>query len=235
MNASAFPHRVCTDCNNGRVIATGSAVRSGVRERKRIATRNAIQRAVLTLALERGFDRVTVEEISQAAGVSPRTFFNYFPTKEAAVIGDVPEMPGEDAIARFVEAGPEESMLDGIRDLLLATVDQEPNPDGADIESLRRMLLREHPYLFTLRLAGMKQLEQELVTVVKRRLTRDDPQLARDPARLHSRARLVTFVAFAGIRHAWTCWAETGGRGALADRLMDSFGELHELVRAEGA
>jgi hypothetical protein len=45
----------------------------------------------------------------------------------------------------------------------------------------------------------------------------------------------VTFVAFAGIRHAWSCWAETGGRGALADRLTDSFAELRELVRNEGA
>lgn len=205
--------------------------RGGIRERKRIATRTAIQRAVLTLALDRGFDGVTVEEISHAAGVSPRTFFNYFPTKEAAVLGDVPQMPEEEAIERFVEAGPEQPIMDGMRDLLVSTVDQEPNPDGADIEALRHRLLREHPYLFTLRMASMKQLELELVSVVERRLTRDDSVLADDAERLHSRARLVTYVAFAGIRHAWSCWAETGGRGALADRLVDSFGELRELAR----
>jgi AcrR family transcriptional regulator len=205
--------------------------RGGVRERKRIATRTAIQRAVLTLALDRGFDGVTVEEIRHAAGVSPRTFFNYFPTKEAAVLGDVPQMPDEEAIERFVEAGPGQPILDGMRDLLVSTVDQEPNPDGADIEALRHRLLREHPYLFTLRMASMKQLELELVSVVERRLTRDDAVLAGDSERLHSRARLVTYVAFAGIRHAWSCWAETGGRGALADRLVDSFGELRELAR----
>ncbi|HVX09448.1 TetR/AcrR family transcriptional regulator [Humibacter sp.] len=216
------------------MIATGSEAQSGVRERKRIATRNAIQRAVLTLALDRGYDGVTVEEISHAAGVSPRTFFNYFPTKEAAVIGDLPELPDAESVDRFVAAGPGESMLDGIRDLLLTTVDQEPNPDGADLEGLRRTLLREYPYLFTLRMASMKQLEFDLVSVVERRLRREDPLLADDPERLHSRARLVTFVAFAAIRHAWSCWAETGGHGALADRLIDSFAELRELVRNEG-
>jgi AcrR family transcriptional regulator len=86
------------------VIATASDAATGelnplvgMRERKRRATRNSIQRAVLVLALERGFDRVTVEEISQAAEVSPRTFFNYFSTKEAAVIGDVPTMPTGEA------------------------------------------------------------------------------------------------------------------------------------------
>lgn len=224
--------RVCTHCNNETVIATTSPA-VGVRERKRIATRNAIELAVLTLALERGYAGVTVEEVSHAAGVSPRTFFNYFPTKEAAVIGDVPELPGDDEIERFVTAGPDESILDGIRDLLISTADLEPNPDGADIETLRRELLREHPYLFTLRMASMKQFEAELVTVVERRLVRDDPRVAEDAEHLHSRARLVTFVAFAGIRHAWSCWAETGGRGALADRLADSFGQLQELVREQ--
>lgn len=212
-------------------VATPTPIsRGGVRERKRIATRIAIQRAVLSLSLERGFDGVTVEEISHEAGVSPRTFFNYFPTKEAAVVGDVPEMPSGDAVERFIAAGPAQPVLDGIRDLLLSTADRESNPDAAGIETLRRRLLREHPHLFTIRMVSMKQLERELFEVVERRLVHDDPELARDGERLQSRARLVTYVAFAAIRHAWSCWAEAGGRGALADRLVDSFAEMHELA-----
>jgi AcrR family transcriptional regulator len=207
-------------------------VQGGVRERKRIATRNAIQRAVLTLALERGFDGVTVEEISHDAGVSPRTFFNYFPTKEAAVIGDVPATPTEPAIERFIHAGPRQSLLDGIRDLLLSSIDDAPNPHEADIETMRRTLLREHPYLFTLRMANMRQLEQELVEIVEQRLVRDDPALSHDKERLHSRARLVAFLAFAAIKHAWSCWAEHGGRGALDDRLVETFDELESLIQS---
>jgi AcrR family transcriptional regulator len=212
------------------VATTAPVSRSGVRERKRVATRVAIQRAVLTLSLERGFDGVTVEEISHEAGVSPRTFFNYFPTKEAAVLGDVPEMPDDEAIARFIAAGPEQPVLDGIRDLLLSTAERDGNPDAAGIEPLRRKLLREHPHLFTMRMVSMKQLEMELFDVVERRLLHDDPGLADDREHLQSRARLVTFVAFAAIRHSWSCWAEAGGRGSLADRLMETFAEMHELV-----
>ncbi|WP_346769337.1 TetR family transcriptional regulator [Planctomonas sp. JC2975] len=208
-----------------------AASQGGVRERKRLATRNAIQHAVLTLSLERGFDGVTVEEISHAAGVSPRTFFNYFPTKEAAVLGDVPEMPHGEPVERFLEAGPEQPILDGIRDLLITTVDDEANLGQADTEALRRRLLREHPYLFTLRMASMKQMELELGSVIEQRLVRDHPETSDDVARLHSRARLVTYVAFAAIRHAWSCWAEGGGRGALSDRLVASFEELQSLVR----
>ena len=56
-------------------------------ERKKRETRRAIHRAALDLVEESGFDAVTTDQIAGRAGVSPRTFFNYFPTKEAAVLG----------------------------------------------------------------------------------------------------------------------------------------------------
>ena len=59
---------------------------AGLRERKKAETRAALSQAVLHLALERGLDAVTADDIAAAANVSVRTFHNYFGTKEEALV-----------------------------------------------------------------------------------------------------------------------------------------------------
>src|SRR5690242_10659159 len=71
----------------------------GLRERKKIATRQALHEAALRLAAEHGVDGVTVEAIADDAGVSRRTFSNYFASKEQALLhGD------QERMLRLVEA-----------------------------------------------------------------------------------------------------------------------------------
>jgi AcrR family transcriptional regulator len=212
----------------------------GLRERKRLATRRAIQLAALELAGERGFDHVTVDEISHAANVSPRTFFNYFPSKESAIIGELPELPSDADIERFVTAGPGQPILEGISELLIASldtmeiVDETGDPrltstSAHEMHTLRRALLKDNPELFALRMASMHQFEDALSGIVQRRLAHDDAELAEQPEALHQRARLVTYVSLAGMRHAWSCWADHGGVEPLGDRLRTSFAELQAL------
>lgn len=71
----------------------------GLRDRKRIETRRRIAEAALTLALEHGKDGATIESISSLADVSPRTFFNYFESKEAALI----DAPAPDELRSIVD------------------------------------------------------------------------------------------------------------------------------------
>jgi AcrR family transcriptional regulator len=203
---------------------------SGLRERKRIATRQAIQRAVLRLALERGLEHVTIEDVSREADISPRTFFNYFVSKEAAIAGDAPDFLDDAQLDVFVTGGPSGDLMADLGDLMADAADTAS--ESRDTVMLRRDLHSRYPQLFAMRMAGMRAFEDDLTQVISRRLVHDHPELADDPEKLGSKARLVTMVAFGALRHAWTCWAETDRTSdeLLSTRLRDSFDQVRELL-----
>ena len=71
----------------------------GLRERKRAQTRRRLEEAAIGLALRDGMDKVTVDAISERADVSPRTFFNYFDSKEDAILGVRPPDINDETLA----------------------------------------------------------------------------------------------------------------------------------------
>jgi len=204
----------------------------GLRERKRLATRRAIQFAVLTLARERGIEKVTIEDISRVANVSPRTFFNYFPSKDAALVGDAPGLASPEDIDAFVHGGPGGDTLDQLALLLAASL--RHSEADREIHQLRRAVMKENAYLFGMRMATLRDFEDQMHDIVGRRLVADNPDLAVSPAVLHERALLFTLVAVAVIRHAWRCWADGDGVGPLSDRVTASFAELYNITRRTG-
>jgi len=85
---------------------SNSAINAGgLRERKRAATRAAITAVARSLTAERGLNGYTVEEVCEQAGISRRTFFNYFPAKEDAILGHVDDDFPEEVVARFMAGG----------------------------------------------------------------------------------------------------------------------------------
>lgn len=202
--------------------------RPGLRERKRQATRRAIQRAVLDLAVQHGFDKVTIDEISSAADVSPRTFFNYFASKEEAIMGDFPTLASIEATAAFVAEGPEESIFAGLGRLIAAA--SAAVADDREANQRRRVLLREHPALFARRMSYMHGFENDLTEIIVQRLQADDSGLTRDPAALARRARLMSLIAFATMRYAYSGWTENDTAKPLSDYIREAFSQLDDLL-----
>ena len=100
--------------------------RPGLRERKKQKTRETIINVALELFAKKGYEHTTIAEIAEAAEVSPRTIFAYFPSKEDILFCEMPEVH-----ARFAQALRDRPVgvttLDVVRDLFMSTLEPDPN------------------------------------------------------------------------------------------------------------
>lgn len=186
-----------------------------LRERRRSATRREIHRAAVGLVLERGLAGVTVDEIAEAAGVSPRTFFNYFPTKRDALVTGPPAVP-EPLLARFVsDQGP---MLDGLRELLVTYVGQV----SQERSHLRRVyeVIAANPELAPLMQQRFREFEAVIAEAVAHRLGQDPPTFE---------ASVIAAVTTAVLRAAVWDWRDSGDDASLGERLTEAFAALDRL------
>jgi AcrR family transcriptional regulator len=139
----------------------------GLRARKQRATRDAIHRIAVRRALADGLQNVTTAEISAEAGVSARTFFNYFPSKEDAMLGFHEELPTDEELAAFAE-GNGTDLLRELVELLRSVFSSSSS--GHDLLQDRRELLHRHPELLQRQMSRFMAVEQRIVPVVAARM-----------------------------------------------------------------
>ncbi|WP_405607329.1 TetR/AcrR family transcriptional regulator [Streptomyces sp. NBC_01508] len=140
---------------------------AGLRERKKQATRAALSEAAVRLAAEHGAENVTVEAISKAAGVSSRTFFNYFDSHDDAFVM-MDTRIGERVRHAVRDAPAELSPLDAVREAMageLADVEQRH-----EVWSLRAKVLQKSPHLLARGLGLHMAEELDLARTIARRL-----------------------------------------------------------------
>jgi AcrR family transcriptional regulator len=110
----------------------------GLRERKKEQTRSAIEEAAFRLFEERGYQATTVAEIAEAADIAPRTFFAYFPSKEAVVFGDF-DATFATLEDRLRDRPGGENTFDGLRGWIHDLISSGEHDDGRD--GVRRRLV----------------------------------------------------------------------------------------------
>ncbi|GFG65323.1 TetR family transcriptional regulator [Mycobacterium kubicae] len=140
----------------------------GLRERRRRQTSADIRDAAVRLARARGFDRVTVEEICADAGISPRTFFNYFPNKESAIAYGPSDIPPE-LVAQFVAAGPAPYSVVLAELITLAAHHLRDVPPARDQAEGMLELAKTTPAVLAAFLADLERFQNHLTDIVARR------------------------------------------------------------------
>lgn len=167
----------------------------GLRERRRRQTAVEIHEAAIACFEEDGLEHVTVAQIAERAGVSPRTFFRYYHRKEQAAL------PGQGTLrAALVELEPQAGphAVGHLMDLLTRVIAEDPT----DPVRHRRIgaLLEAEPALR----AHVAHEDAEMVRQISDRLTLADPDMDVDGA------RLVAEIAMGAWRVAWAGWDREG-------------------------
>ncbi len=160
---------------------------TGLRERKKRRTREAIVDAALGLFAEKGFERTTVADIAAAADIAPRTFFGYFATKEDVVFHDFEATLGS-LHARLAARQPGETAIDAMRAWIADVLTQTDFEDPREV--LTRELIRTTPSLREHERALMSRFEAALGDAVADDLGADQGPL---------RPRLVAAAATAAL------------------------------------
>lgn len=169
---------------------------SSLRERRRKRTAETICRAAIDLAVEHGLDKVTTEMISEAAGISPRTFFNYFPYKEA-VYAPPPLEFQQEKLENFIIS--DKPLIDDIIDLFIS----ELNEIGMDRDYMVKLhaIALDNPKLMTMRMAAFHEYEMKFAQLVKTRIGGKNEDAT---------AKHIAAVAMATIRVGFENWVEFG-------------------------
>ncbi|MFI7387307.1 TetR family transcriptional regulator [Streptomyces sp. NPDC049813] len=219
-----------------QAMAETVADAGGWRERKKRATRAALVEAAVRMAAERGVEHITVDAISEAAGVSPRTFFNYFDSREEVFV-----LIGAESSARVraaVLAAPDGlSPLEALRDAL--AVELQEIEQQQELWALHAEVLRRSPDLLARSIGAHLADELGLAEAVAERIGAGSPlfsaargeDTATEAEQRRRRAlglypRLVAAVGSAAVRTAVEHWCVRQDEADFDDVFREVFDHL---------
>jgi len=200
--------------------AVGEPRKTSLHERKRRLVRDELSRAAWELFAARGYEATTVAEVAERAGVSRRTFFRYFDSKEDVVV-ETTDALAEEVLAAFRQRPAQEAPLLAIHRALRPVVEARLK-DAAQARAIVK-LLRQSRTLRRALLERHARMEERLAVLLARRMGMD-PAFDPTPA-------LLAFVTRALLDTAFNVWfdQQPADVGAMID---DLFHRLRQLVSA---
>jgi AcrR family transcriptional regulator len=187
----------------------------GLRERKKAATRAALSAAANRLAVELGVEHVTVEAIAAAADVSPRTFHNYFSSREEAIVASIIDW-AERLIDELEERPADEPVWDGLQHVYLDTLDDSPAARARMIAQIEMVMA--NPTVIASQLAAFDAMRRRFAAAIAARTGTD---ASRD---LYP--HLIAGAAAQAVKTSMDLWALGQTDRPLRDLVADAFAQL---------
>jgi AcrR family transcriptional regulator len=191
----------------------------GLRARKKRARLEALVDATHRLAGEHGLDRVTVEAICAEVGVSVRTFFNYFESKDDAVLGMAHWAIDPATAETFASGGPSGHLLTDLQALVADVLDHPPL--GKDRMERAFEVAKGHPELFVRAYTHLQGLHDDIAALVRRRLGDDTDE---------SVVMLVGALLMVLSHATFIRWDSAGGAGDVHEHLPSVVRDLTEIM-----
>lgn len=195
----------------------GVAPTEGLRERKRRQTQQRIAEVGQRLFLTKGYDSTTLDAIAAEAGISRRTFFSYFKSKDDIIFFWL-DTDMVSLIASLLKVSPDVPPLDAVRDVMIKHIARYTTEQMIAVDNL--MLSSES--LLARKQAHYAQQEQALFNALC--------EVWRQPERRAS-LRMVAMVSIGAMKIALQAWRQqTGQRKPAARFLRDAFDSLKSVL-----
>ncbi|MCU1597782.1 MAG: hypothetical protein QOK08_1067 [Actinomycetota bacterium] len=205
-------------CNNSDMQTS----EPGLRERKRVETRDKLETAAVTLVLHDGLEHATLDAICESAGVSNRTFFNYFDSKEDAILGLTDSEITDDSVAEIMAAYPAADVVELTVRLMIGVIN--PSITSSKLLKSRMKIVKLHPHLLGRFALQIQRMHDQLTTAIRPMLAAAPGFADQSPEESELSADVILSLCSGAARAAVKEWTTTGNKApieAVEDRAIE--------------
>jgi AcrR family transcriptional regulator len=179
----------------------------GLRERKRVETRDKLETAAVTLVLHDGLEHATLDAICESAGVSNRTFFNYFDSKEDAILGLTDSEITDDSVAEIMAAHSGADVVELTVRLMIGVIN--PSITSSKLLKSRMKIVKLHPHLLGRFALQIQRMNDQLTTAIRPMLAEAPGFADQSPEESELSADVILSLCSGAARAAVKEWTTT--------------------------